>query len=375
MPSIQAAVVIAHDRLSALFQRLSPGTAPRITASEERLLAAAPARWRERVDRRELLANALLGAGFAVACVALVVVAGAGAPPAGVAIALVLAFALLSSIEFRAGSGYTDPTQLVFVPMLFLVPPAWAPLLVAIGLTIGLAPAIASRRVHISRVLTVPGNAWYALGPALVFVLADPGAPSLGDWPIYLAALTAQFAVDFLAGAASESISLGVKPDVQLRVMVPIWRTDLLLSAIGLMAALASGEQAYAFLLLLPLGALMAAFAREHGLVVDQTIELSTAYRNTALLLGDVIDDDDPYTGAHSRSVVTLSVAVARRVQTRRGRPAGRRARSAPARRRQDHRPEVHHQQARSTRPMTSGTSCGRTRSPDSRCSTASAAA
>ncbi len=192
------------------------------------------------------------------------------------------------------------------------MPPVWAPLLVAIGLTIGLAPAIASRRVHVSRVLTAPGNTWYALGPALVFVLADPGAPSLGDWPIYLAALTAQFAVDFCAGAVSESISLGVRSGVQLRVMVPIWRTDVLLSAIGLMAALASGEQAYALLLLLALGALMAAFAREHGLVVDQTIELSTAYRNTALLLGEVIDDDDPYTGAHSRSVVTLSVAVAR---------------------------------------------------------------
>ena len=38
---------------------------------------------------------------------------------------------------------------------------------------------------------------------------------------------------------------------------------------------------------------------------------LSTAYRGTALLLGDVIEADDEYTGSHSRDVVDLSVAVA----------------------------------------------------------------
>ena len=42
-----------------------------------------------------------------------------------------------------------------------------------------------------------------------------------------------------------------------------------------------------------------------------QAIELSRAYRGTTLLLSDVLEDDDEYTGFHSRSVVSLSVAVA----------------------------------------------------------------
>jgi HD-GYP domain-containing protein (c-di-GMP phosphodiesterase class II) len=42
----------------------------------------------------------------------------------------------------------------------------------------------------------------------------------------------------------------------------------------------------------------------------SQTQALSTAYRGTALLLGDVVEADDHYTGSHSRDVVDLSLAV-----------------------------------------------------------------
>lgn len=300
----------AHHRLPALIQRVGGATEDTISPSEERLLKAAPARWREHVDAREQLSHVSLAIGFALACGALIAGFGAELPEAGPAVALALAFAVLSRVEFNAGSGYTDPTQLVFVPMLFLVASVWAPVLVAGGLTLGLLHKVTSGQMHVSRLLSGPVNAWYALGPALVFAFADVGAPSLGDWPIYLLALAAQFAADFVAGAVSESISLGVKPDLQLRVMLPIWRIDLLLSAIGLMAALATHEHAYAFLLVLPLGALMAVFARDHRARIDQSIELSCAYRNTALLLGDVIEGDDAYTGEHSRSVVSLAIRI-----------------------------------------------------------------
>jgi len=48
---------------------------------------------------------------------------------------------------------------------------------------------------------------------------------------------------------------------------------------------------------------------------VSHTLELSAAYRGTAFLLGDVVEADDAYTGAHSRSVVDLAVAVADRLE------------------------------------------------------------
>ncbi|HUE28602.1 MAG TPA: HD-GYP domain-containing protein, partial [Solirubrobacteraceae bacterium] len=44
---------------------------------------------------------------------------------------------------------------------------------------------------------------------------------------------------------------------------------------------------------------------------MDETLALGTAYRGTALLLGDVIEADDHYTGVHSRDVVVLALAVA----------------------------------------------------------------
>jgi putative nucleotidyltransferase with HDIG domain len=52
-------------------------------------------------------------------------------------------------------------------------------------------------------------------------------------------------------------------------------------------------------------------FARERQQRMDDTLALSTAYRGTALLLGDVVEADHHYTGMHSRDVVELSLAVA----------------------------------------------------------------
>ena len=40
-------------------------------------------------------------------------------------------------------------------------------------------------------------------------------------------------------------------------------------------------------------------------------LELSSAYRGTALVLGDVIEADDGYTGEHCKSVVSLALDVA----------------------------------------------------------------
>jgi HD-GYP domain-containing protein (c-di-GMP phosphodiesterase class II) len=56
-------------------------------------------------------------------------------------------------------------------------------------------------------------------------------------------------------------------------------------------------------------------FARERTWRIDQALELSSAYRGTALLLGDVVEFDHEYTGSHSRDVVELSVAVGERLR------------------------------------------------------------
>jgi hypothetical protein len=77
------------------------------------------------------------------------------------------------------------------------------------------------------------------------------------------------------------------------------------------LAALAAVDTPAAFVLVLPLAALLRSFARERRARVDHALELTHAYRGTALLLGDVVEADDAYTGTHSRDVVSLSIAVA----------------------------------------------------------------
>ena len=64
-------------------------------------------------------------------------------------------------------------------------------------------------------------------------------------------------------------------------------------------------------LLVLPLVWLLSIFAREREARIHQTIELGRAYRGTALLLRDLLEEDDEYTGHHTEDVVDLSVRVA----------------------------------------------------------------
>ena len=114
----------------------------------------------------------------------------APAPPAGLTIALIVAIALVSRVEFDVGAGYTSPLQLVFVPMLFLVDPAWAPAIVVAGLVS--AGCVRHARPQPRRQLLVAiGNAWFAVGPALVLAAGGVDAPDAEHWPLYLLALAA----------------------------------------------------------------------------------------------------------------------------------------------------------------------------------------
>jgi putative nucleotidyltransferase with HDIG domain len=56
-------------------------------------------------------------------------------------------------------------------------------------------------------------------------------------------------------------------------------------------------------------------FSKERRARLEQLIELNDAYRGTALLLGDVVEADDTYTGAHCKDVVRLALDVARELQ------------------------------------------------------------
>ena len=269
------------------------------------------------MEPRELAAQTLVAAAFAAAAGILLALAPVGSIPLTDLVLLVLAAALLGRLEFEIGSGFTVPTQLVFVAMLFVLPPAIVPLAVAAGLALDRVPDVIAGRRHPQRLLTVLGDAWFALGPAIVFVVADIRVPSLADWPIYLMALIAQFAGDFACSATREWRSRGVRPRLQFEVMREVWLVDALLTPIGLLAAYATTRDQHAYLLVLPLAALLSVFARERRQRIGYAIELNAAYRGTALLLGDVIEHEDEYTGRHSQGVVVLALAIADELRVR----------------------------------------------------------
>jgi HD-GYP domain-containing protein (c-di-GMP phosphodiesterase class II) len=268
-----------------------------------------------RLDARSLWSAVVLGAAFLIVSALLPVLHGQHRSPSWIAtIGLVAAYAVAARVEFEVGPGAALPTQIVLVPMLLLLPLRFVPLLVCAGLLVGKTMIPGRGRAPLDRALTVPVNSWHVLGPVAVLMLAHAYRPRLGDWPIYLAALAAQFGVEFVISGGREWFISGMSPFAQLPFIGWTFLVDTALACVGLLAALGSAAHASTSLLLLPLIGLLATFAREREVRIDHTLELSNAYRGTALLLGDVVEADDEYTGSHSRDVVTLVLDVCDRL-------------------------------------------------------------
>jgi HD-GYP domain-containing protein (c-di-GMP phosphodiesterase class II) len=198
--------------------------------------------------------------------------------------------------------------------MLFAIPAGWVPLVVAfayVGYT--LISACRGQR-HPARAIAGLADGWYAIGPAAIFAFGGLTTPRWSDWSLLLAALAAQFACDLMASAAREWLRTREVPRLPVRLMGQVYFVDACLSPIGLAVAFASKGHPEAILMTLPLSALLMFFARERQARMQSALELSRAFRGTALLLGDVVEADDEYTGVHSRDVVELCLAVGPRL-------------------------------------------------------------
>jgi putative nucleotidyltransferase with HDIG domain len=148
-----------------------------------------------------------------------------------------------------------------------------------------------------------------------VLTAAGAPAPLARHAPLLVAAFAAQFAFDFGSTATLEWLRVGVSPRELTRFAVWAYAVDLALAApaVGVAYAAATDSPA-AVLLVLPLVGLLGFFARERRVRIDHALELGQAYRGTAMLLGDVVEADDAYTGSHSRDVVGLTLAVSDRL-------------------------------------------------------------
>jgi HD-GYP domain-containing protein (c-di-GMP phosphodiesterase class II) len=201
----------------------------------------------------------------------------------------------------------------VFVPMLFVLPMPWVPLVVA-GCTVAdLLPELARRRVGVLRVATRIGDSFYSLGAVLVLVFSGHQRFAWAAGPWLVLALVAQVGVDGATGLARTWFAERVAPRAQPQ-MVWMYLTDGCLACGALAIAAEASRRPALVLLALPLIALFSVFARERRERLDNGLALSCAYRGAAYLLGDVIEAVDHYTAVHTHQVVELSVAVSRQM-------------------------------------------------------------
>jgi putative nucleotidyltransferase with HDIG domain len=278
------------------------------TVEEQELLADTFRRVSSPMTPRELLAELLVGAGF----VAAVAMLWWLRPPHGLsllpAVLCVIVLALATLVRIDTPLGFTVPTQLAFLPLLFAVPVAMVPIAVAIALGIARLPDVLRGVARPSKLLRTPGNAWFAIGPVAVLVLAGV-TPRDARAPLLLAALLSQFGVDFLVSAIRFGIAWGATLTAQLRETW-VYAIDAALSGIALIVAKDIHSAPAAVLALVPLLGLLAIFAHERHHRLESVIELGNAYRGTALVLGNVVEADDGYTGVHCKDVVELAMAV-----------------------------------------------------------------
>jgi HD domain len=283
---------------------------------EEVLVAQTRSRSLRRPELRESLVGGAMALGFVTTAG---IVAARSWPPGGISlvacVGAVVALALASMAEFEIGRGAGVPTQLVFVPVLFLLPTGLAPVLVMAAYVL---ERLAHRewRTRIMRLHITIGSCWFALGPTLVLLAAGVGPPTWSRWPVYVLAFAAQIGVDLATSALSEWLVFGQAPATTAGHVGRTGLIDAALSPAGLALAIAGrGALGYALIGGLPLIGLLRRMAEDRETRIGQASELGEAYEGTALLLGDVVEADDAYTGSHTRGVVWLVERVSEHLE------------------------------------------------------------
>ena len=287
-------------------------------AGEGRWIAETRDRRANRLSARDWRFSSLAAIGFGVfAALAAYLIDSNQTPSIIVVVTIVATYALAATVEFEVGAGAAVPTQLIFVPMLFVLPLGLVPACVAAGLVLGDAPRYVARHAHPERAIQLVMSAWYSAGPVVVLAAFGDGPPRLSRWPVYVVALLCQFAADFAVSTGRAWYAFGTPPASQVGQMGSVWAVDAALAPIGLFVAIVGTRYQLAYLATVPLILLIALFGRERRTRVDNALELSRAYRGTAFLLGDMVEADDQGTGVHSREVVSLVIEVAERMGLR----------------------------------------------------------
>lgn len=292
-----------------------PCMASQPSLREQQQITEALKRHGDALTAGERRAELVVSGGFVLAAATLLIVF----PPAASGWHLAAASACFAALivalraEFDIGNGFTVPSQLAFVPLLFTIPPSLAPVVVVLALVLAYVPDVLRGELRAVRMVRFLGSAWFAVGPAAVLAAAGVDSPAAAAPAVLAAALAAQFACDLAGSIARDAIAYRSSLRDQL-AETWVYGVDLALTPVGLVFAWHIADMPWAGLAVVPVLVLFAHFGRERRRRVESLVELNQAYRGTAFLLGDVVEADDRYTGEHSRGVVDLAREVGRRL-------------------------------------------------------------
>ena len=239
---------------------------------EEQVTAARARRHRMLMGREAFGRTLMLVIFLATSLAFFVTVDSSRSVPWWVYVGFVLAYAGLSEIHFEVGGGLALPTELVFVPMLFVLPVSTVPLVVGAGLAVSAMADVYRGDVSPLRAAVYPANGLFALAPAAVIALAGEPDANWRGGAVLVVALLAQGLNDFLASATVEKLALGIRPVVLLRPLATAFAIDLLVAPVAFAATIANRFEPGALLLPIPLVLLLMLFARERRSKLDSLI-------------------------------------------------------------------------------------------------------
>jgi signal transduction histidine kinase/FixJ family two-component response regulator len=244
---------------------------------EHEVMSDTLAKARATMSVRERAAETLVGAGFCVAAALLWLHSPPGHYALVPAVVCLLVLVLALRIRIDTPFGFTVPSQLAFVPLLFALPLALVPPAVLAAMALARLPDAFTGKFRINRLVYAVGNSWFAIGPVAVFMLArvQPDNASAG---LLVVALAAQFAVDFTISAVRTAIGRGATLVEQFSETW-VYVVDAALSGVALLVAEEIHRTPIAALAPLPLLGLVAIFARERRQRLESLLELNGAYR------------------------------------------------------------------------------------------------
>ena len=220
-------------------------------------------------------------------------------------------YLVTARVRFEYANSYVVPEQLVFVPMLLMLPLPYLPVVVATASVLGTLPDFIDRTWHRDRWVGCFADSWFCIGPVVVLAAFAPGEAAVSSLSVYVLAFGAQLAFDFAWSTVRDVLVDGVSMHENVRSFYDTALFDAMLTPLAIALAVFGADYQIALLTLAPLVGLLHVLSRDRQERFRAGIELQGAYRGVVMLLADVVEHDDAYTADHSRSVVELTHAVA----------------------------------------------------------------